>query len=124
MRFGLPSIRCRTTIGAHPVPEYPGLSRKPDPLTESEIREVFADQESGTLVLVGGGINSPVVTFGNGQIELSNITMTEAVLTTDLPMGLIPGDYLVVVTEGRTTESIMLTLCTLFALRTRDVEVP
>jgi len=88
------------------------LAVKPpkDPPTEIDIREAFADQESGTLVLIGGTFISPVVTFGDDQVELTNIIVTEAVLTTDLPVNLIPGDYLVRITDGRTTESILLTV--------------
>jgi hypothetical protein len=73
------------------------LAGKPpkDPPVVIDIREAFADQESGTLVLVGGNFNAPVVRFGDDQIELSNITVTQNVLTTDLPVDLIPGDYLV-----------------------------
>jgi len=65
-----------------------------------DITEAFADQDAGTLVLVGGVFTAPVVTFGDDQIELSNITVTESVLTTDLPNDLIPGDYVVQITEG------------------------
>lgn len=83
---------------------------KPPAEPPVEVREAFADQESGTLVLVGGTFTAPVVTFGNDQIELSNITVDSNVLTTDLPVDLIPGDYLVLVTQGRESESFMLTV--------------
>ena len=70
-----------------------------------EVREAFADQEAGTLVLIGGSFTSPVVTFGDAQTELTNESVTETTISAVLPAGLIAGDYAVNVADGGASTS-------------------
>jgi len=75
-------------------------SNKNDP----NIIEAFADIGAGEVEIIGSNFGtSPTVSLG--EFGLLNVTLTmDSKILTDLPVGILPGDYLLMVSRSRNKE--------------------
>ena len=84
-----------------PAPPALSAASNNDKSKAPVILEIMTDVDAGLLTILGSGFDSPEIRLGADPAALTEVFMSEFELVLELPVGLIPGDYLMSLKDGK-----------------------